>query len=82
MIILEISNNMHYLIPFLVTCVCAVSVVNVSQPSIFELVIFLRQLHFMPNIITQTKIKSGQKKFKRIMRLCPPEKCLTIHRSL
>ena len=80
MIILEISNNMHYLIPFLVTCVCAVSIVNISQPSIFEMVIFLRQLHFMPNIVNQTKIKAGKKKFKRIMSICTPEKCLTIER--
>jgi H+/Cl- antiporter ClcA len=82
LIILEISNNMHYLLPFLVSCVCAVSIVNIFQPSIFELVIFLRQLHFMPNIVTQAKIKFNQKKFKRIMRICPPERCLTINRLI
>lgn len=67
---------MHYLIPFLVSCVCAVTVVNISQPSIFEMAIFLRQLHFMPNILVQSKIRNRSNKFKKIIEECNEESCL------
>lgn len=69
---------MNYFLPLLVCSSSAFGVVNLFQPSIFELGIFLRQLHFMPNIINQLKIKSGNKKFRKILTELDQEDCLTL----
>ena len=71
---------MNYFLPLLICSAVTYGVVNIFQPSFFELVIYLRQLHYMPNIINQYKIKSEDKKFNKMILKIDMENSLNLNR--